>query len=98
MFMRCGAMTVLLLSWVVGFSGCGLMQPWNSMTRYTKNLFTFRGTDAYDPTEEEDAPWVSEAAQEARSGQMRERDPDQWYKKYVMSEKARSIERNLGFD
>ena len=96
--MRCGAILVLLLAWVVGFSGCGLMQPLNSMTRYTKNLFTFRGTDFIDPTEEVDDDWITEAAQEARPDQIRERDPDQWYKKYVMSEKARSIERNLGFD
>ena len=96
--MRCGVVSLLLLAWVVGFSGCGLMQPVNSMTRYTKKLLTFRGSDSADPTEEEADAWITEAGEEARSGQARERDPDQWYKKYIMSEKARSIERNLGFD
>jgi hypothetical protein len=74
------------------------MQPLNDFSRYAKNLFTFRGTDYDDPTEEEDEPWITDSANEGRADQVRERDPDQWYKNYFMSEKARSIERNLGFD
>ena len=36
---------------------------------------------------------------EGRAEQQREFEPDdQWFKKYLMSPRARSIERNLGFD
>lgn len=96
--MQRGAISILLLALVAGSSGCALTQPLNSITRYAKDLFTFRGTDYVDPTEEEDDAWISEAGDEARGDRPREKDPDQWYKKYVMSEKARSIERNLGID
>jgi hypothetical protein len=35
---------------------------------------------------------------ETSRSQHSERNPEEWYKRYFMSEKARSIERNLGFD
>lgn len=36
---------------------------------------------------------------EGRAEQPRQPEPnDQWFKKYLMSPRARSIERNLGFD
>ena len=96
--MRRGAITLLYLACLVGSSGCGLTQTMNSMTHFAKKTFTFRSTDAEDPTEMEDDAWITDAADEARGDRPREKDPDQWYKKYLMSEKARSIERNLGFD
>ncbi len=89
---------VLLGLVFAGSSGCALMGPINSANRYAKSFFTFRGTDYADPTEEEDDPWITEAADEGRAGRPQERDPDQWYRNFFMSEKARSIERNLGFD
>ena len=45
-----------------------------------------------------DSAWITEAAKEGRPDQKVEKDPDQWWRKYVMSEKARSIERDLGFE
>lgn len=83
---------------VMSSSGCALTEPMRPVARYAKNLFTFRGTDYADPTEEEDDIWITDAAEEARGDRPRERDPDQWWKKYMMSEKARSIERNVGID
>ncbi|MEX0728147.1 MAG: hypothetical protein WEB58_02455 [Planctomycetaceae bacterium] len=40
----------------------------------------------------------SDVGVEARGDQKMERDPDRWYKDYVQSEKARSIEKNLGVE
>jgi len=60
-------------------------------------MFKPRQTDYRDETEEEDDEWDF-VGQEARGTQTRERDPDRWWHKWFMSEKARSIERNVGID
>lgn len=97
--MRRGGLPLLLLVWVtVSSTGCALTEPLKPVGRYAKDLFTFRGTDYSHPAYEKDPYWVSDVGSEARSDQVREEDPDQWYKKYLMSPKARSIERNLGVD
>ncbi len=97
--MRCGRIVLALGAGVViGLSGCLLTEAARPVTRYMKNTFNFQGTDYNDPTEEDDEVWISEAAKEGRPNQRIEKDPDQWWRKYVMSEKARSIERNLGFE
>ena len=97
--MRRGGVCVLLLAcWSGAFAGCAVMEPVSAMGRYAKSLLTFRSSDYSNPTEEQVDPWIEEAGSEARAGRPRERDPDQWYKKYFMSEKARSIERNVGID
>lgn len=36
--------------------------------------------------------------EEARGDRPKESDPDPWWQKYVMSSKARNIERNLGIE
>ena len=97
--MRRGGKTVFLFVLMsLPCAGCAVMEPVGAMARYAKSLLTFRPSDYSNPTEEEVDPWIEEAGEEARAGQPRQRDPDQWYKKYFMSEKARSIERNLGVD
>lgn len=53
--------------------------------------------DYRDPTDEENDEWAF-AGKEARGDRPRERDPDRWWRKYIMSPKARSIERNMGID
>lgn len=96
--MRRGLSILCLVAVTWGLSGCGVTQP---VSRYAKSLFSFKGTDYSNPADEEAESWVMEAGDEAheiRGGGPRERDPDQWYRKYFMSEKARSIERNMGFD
>ena len=97
-----GGLSVLFLALVtIGLSGCALTQPLRPVTRYAKSLFAFKGTDYSNPADEEDESWVQSAGDEAhefRGGGPREQDPDQWYRKYFMSEKARGIEHNLGFD
>lgn len=94
--MRRGAFSMLMVFVFAGLSGCAMM---DSMSNYVKQTFSFsKGTDYINGTEEEDDAWVSEMGEEARSNHRRERDPDQWFKNYFMSEKARSIEHNVGID
>jgi hypothetical protein len=65
--------------------------------RETKRIYTPRSTDYRDLSEEEGDDWAY-VGEDARGSQAREQDPDPWWKKWVMSERARSIERNLGYD
>ncbi len=96
--MRSRSIAGLLLMWVLGSTGCMLATPLRQMTDYTKSMLTPNGYDYEDPTEEKDEVWVTEVGDEGRKGHPRERDPDQWYKKYFMTERARGIEHNLGVD
>ena len=80
---------------VVFGAGCsGVPTPaesWQAMTN------AFKLNDKRDSTEEKDEQWRV-VADEGRRGQEVEYDPDRWYRKYVMSEKAREIERNFGVE
>jgi len=68
-------------------AGCGTFQ---------KSFAMFRpnSSDGWDPTEEPDPQWDSVGI-EARGGQALEYENDP-SRKYLMSRKARAIERNLG--
>ena len=74
---------------LVGLAGCtsfdGLWQR------------TTKSRHERDTTEESEEQWKV-VGDEGRKGQDVEIDPDQWWRKYVMSEKARSIEENLGYE
>jgi len=63
---------------------------------FPKSLSMFRpnSSDGWDPTEEPDPQWESVGI-EARGGQALEYENDP-SRKYLMSKKARAIERNLG--
>ena len=78
-------------------TGCTVLEPMNEMTRHTLRRFRLKPTDYRDPTQEKDDNWEF-VGQLARGDRPREKDPDSWWGKYVMSEKARSIERNFGID
>ena len=78
-------------------TGCTVLEPMNEMTRQTLRLMRPNPNDYRDPTEEEDNNWDF-VGQLARGDRAREKDPDSWWGKYIMSEKARSIERNFGID
>jgi hypothetical protein len=78
-------------------SGCVVFEAAQKMTRESFRSLKPRPTDHRDPTEEANHEW-DYVGNEARGNRPREQDPDRWYKKYVQSEKARSIERNLGID
>jgi hypothetical protein len=78
-------------------TGCAVLEPMNEMTRQTLRLMKPNPNDYRDPTEEEDSNWEF-VGQLGRGDRLREKDTDSWWGKYIMSEKARSIERNFGID
>jgi hypothetical protein len=77
--------------------GCVLTDIFRESARQTKRISTPNPVDYRDETEEPGDPWAY-VGEDARGNQPRELDPDPWWKRWVMSEKARSIERNLGYD
>jgi hypothetical protein len=77
-------------------TGCQVVDATREMTRQSVSMFTPRGFDERDATEESGDEW-GEVGKEARGDRVIERDPDQWWRKHVMSSKARSVEGNLGF-
>ena len=91
------SLLILLGGLVACSSGCVLVDSAKKMGRYTKQSFKFRPGDYRDATEEPQDDWEF-VGEEARGNQLVQRDPDQWWRKRVMSGKARSIERNLGFE
>ena len=94
--MRYVVLTVLPMVFCAA-PGCVLTDMFRESARQTKRIYTPRSTDYRDLSEEEGDEWAY-VGEDARGGQMREQDPDPWWKRWIMSEKARNIERNLGFD
>ena len=88
---------ILLGGLVVASSGCVLVDSAKDVGRYTKRSFTFRPSDYRDTTEEPQDDWDF-VGDEGRGNQPIQHEPEQWWRKWFMSEKARSIEHNLGFE
>ena len=78
-------------------SGCVVFESARRMTRESFRSLKPRATDMRDSTEEVNHNW-DYVGKEARGNRPREHGPDPWFKKHFQSEKARSIERNLGID
>lgn len=91
--------TILLTACMAGLSlaGCSIVESPRSAMRRMTRTFTPRAVDADDDSEKDDGQWDF-VGDEGRAEYDRERDPDPWYGKYIISDKARSIERNLGID
>ena len=89
-------LTGLLLLTVL-ISGCSMIEHPTSAIRRMKRLMTPNPTDFDEQSDEDTGEWDF-VGDEGRGDQTRERDPDPWFKKWLMSEKANSIERNLGID
>ena len=89
--------SVVLASTLSLQTGCSLFESSREFTRQSLRAFKPRPTDYRDFTEEEDDEWGF-VGKEARGHRELEKDPDPWFKKYFMSEKARNIDRNLGFE
>lgn len=62
-----------------------------------KRMFTPNPRDWDTDAAEDKGEWDF-VGDEGRAGQEREQDPDPIYKRYLMSDKARAIEHNLGID
>ncbi|WP_339735707.1 hypothetical protein [uncultured Gimesia sp.] len=79
-------------------TGCAaIMDPITELNRETMRAFKPKPFDSDWSGEEEIDQWAS-VGEEARGDRPMESDPDAWWQKYVMSSKARNIERNLGIE
>lgn len=79
--------------------GCRAMQTMRGMAQQT--FQAFRPTSAHydDPTASSGDPWVQQAGVEARGDRPKETANDPLgLRNIFMSEKARSIERNMGIE
>ena len=85
-------MTVALLQ----LTGCALIELGQTASRTTWRLFKPRPNDRRDITQEEDDPW-SGVGEEARGDRPIDYENDP-FKKFLMSPKARNIERNFRID
>lgn len=92
-----GIVYVILCCGLLLQTGCSTMYSMHQATQQSLRAFRPKATDYRDPTEEEDHNW-DYVGEIARGDRVREKEVDGFWGKYVMSEKARSIERNIGID
>ena len=96
-FFRTATSSVLILA-LVGTIGC---QSMIDSTRTSRRQFTRQFTpsphDYRDSTDESEDKW-QEFTREAKAAHVTEKDPDPWYRRWFMSEKARQTESHLGVD
>ena len=88
---------LIILAVTGSLTGCTIFNSIPEMTRQSVRMFKPRPFDYRDTTEEDQDEW-SYVGTEARGDRPLEHDPDPWFKRLFMSGKARSIERNLGYD
>ncbi len=90
---------ILLLASLIGLqlAGCAMVESPRSAMRRMTRTFTPRPTDIGEDAAEDDGQWDF-VGDEGRVDYDRERDPDPWWGKMFVSDKARAIERNLGVD
>lgn len=95
-------LTHVVLLWTLAvppLTGCGIMQAGKDITRAGFRQFSPKTADYADPTEygeSEPDEWEF-VGTEGRNGMQREKESD-GLTKWLSSPKARSIERNLGYD
>ncbi len=83
-------------------TGCSTIESWRSPDRkiaHDKKSNAQDVSDDEDVEEEEEEtedPWKF-VGDQGRAGMDREEIPDPWFGKHLYSQKARDIERNLGF-
>lgn len=88
---------MILAVFLSSSTGCTSTMNLRNAFTSTGRLFTPNSRDYDDGSDESGKEWDF-VGDEGRAGQPRERDPDPWFKNMIMSEKARSIEHNLGID
>ena len=76
--------------------GCGLMQTTKSITRESMKPLKLRPNDRRDTTNDTEDEWSS-VGRTANTVRVVEKDSDP-LRKYLLSPKARSIERNFGIE
>lgn len=91
--MRSLLMSLTLLIFVGTSAGCQTQQLFEKLAGFKPNPNDYR-----DAGDDPGAEWDF-VGDEGRSEQATEFEADdQWFKKHLMSARARSIERNLGFE
>lgn len=95
--MRRSAFPVIFLLLSTGAMGCNLVQSPVSATQQMMGMFRANPSDWTDSSTEDDGEWDF-VGDEGRAEYAREQDPDPWFGRFIISDKARSIERNLGID
>ncbi len=78
--------------------GCAMVERPKSAMRRATRMFTPKPENEGEEDADSDEGEWDFVGDQGRNGQERERDPDRWFKDWVMSDKANSIERNLGID
>lgn len=90
---------IFLMTSLIGLqlAGCAMVESPRSAMRNMTRTLTPRATDEWEDIDKDDGEWDFVGG-EGRADCDRERDPDPWFGKYFVSDKARAIERNLGVD
>ena len=78
-------------------TGCAMMQPISEAARDGMQLLKPTAAGYRDTSTDDIDDWGF-VGEEARGDRPKEADPDPWWQRYVMSSRARSIERNLGIE
>jgi hypothetical protein len=78
----------------VSGAGCAIMKEGQELTRQSWEMMKPSGGDYRNTTEEETNEWDF-VGKEGRGNEEPIKDPDRLWRQYIMSEKAREIERNL---
>ena len=87
---------VAIVSFVLWTTGCqSVIDSARTSTRQVTRQFTPSPHDYRDSTDETEDKW-EEFTREARAAHVAEKDPDPWYRRLFMSEKARQTESHLG--
>jgi hypothetical protein len=88
----------LLAVTLIAVTGCqSVIDSTRTSRRQLTRQLTPSPHDYRDSTAETEDKWV-EYTREAKAIHLAETDPDPWYRRWFMSEKARQIESHLGFD
>jgi hypothetical protein len=88
---------LLLLALILCAGGCAMVESPKVAARRVTRMFTPNPTDWDSEVNQDTSEWDF-VGDEGRRDVEREKDPDPWYKNFLMSQKANSIERNLGID
>jgi hypothetical protein len=84
---------------LIASAGCAVMSTMREVTSQTVEALRPSSFDGWDPGSETSDPWIQQAGAEARGDRPVEKEYDPLgLKKYVMSDKARDIERNMGIE
>lgn len=88
---------IIVAGILLSSTGCVVFERGKYAMRQTSRMLRPDTRDYDDDTDADSGEWDF-VGDEGRADQKREMDPDRWWKKYIMSDKANSIERNLGVD